>query len=102
MSHGTGGTVSPSSGWYNASQQVSISASPSSCYTFSSWSGSGSGSYSGSNNPATVTINGNISETASFSQKQYALTMGVSPPAGESLREEWGAIRWPQRRFVSS
>jgi hypothetical protein len=69
MQVGSGsGTVSPSSGWYDSGVQVQISASPSSGYRFGSWSGSGSGSYSGTNNPATVTMNGPITETANFIQ----------------------------------
>ncbi|MGC9016406.1 MAG: InlB B-repeat-containing protein, partial [Conexivisphaera sp.] len=60
------GSVAPGSGWYNAGVKVTISASPSNGYLFSSWSGSGSGSYSGTNNPATVTMNGPINETANF------------------------------------
>jgi len=63
-----GGTVSPSSGWYNSGQQVQISASQASGWSFVSWTGSGSGSYSGSNNPATITMNGPITETANFQQ----------------------------------
>jgi len=60
------GSLSPSSGWYNIGTQVQISASPNSGYIFVSWSGSGSGSYSGTNNPATITLNSPITETANF------------------------------------
>jgi len=63
-----GGTVSPSSGWYDAGASVQISATPASNYRFTGWSGSGSGSYSGSSNPATVTMNGPITETANFAK----------------------------------
>ena len=66
MVAGTGGTVSPASGWYDASSAVSISASPNAGYAFTNWTGSGTGSYSGLNNPATVTMSGAISETAAF------------------------------------
>ena len=68
MSAGFGGTVSPSSGWYNSGAGVQISASPNSGYHFTSWTGSGSGSYSGNNNPASITMNGPITETASFTE----------------------------------
>jgi len=61
-----GGSVSPSSGWYNAGSSLQISANPYSGYLFVSWSGSGSGSYSGANNPASVTMNSPINETANF------------------------------------
>jgi hypothetical protein len=60
------GSVSPSSGWYDAGSSVQISATANSGCQFSRWSGSGSGSYSGTNNPASVTMNGPITETAYF------------------------------------
>ncbi len=63
---GTGGTVSPSSAFFNSGQGVSISATPNSGFTFSNWSGTGTGSFSGSTNPASVTMNGPITETANF------------------------------------
>ena len=63
--HGAG-SVSPSSGWYNAGAQVTISALANSGYKFISWSGSGSGSYSGSSNTATITMNSPITETANY------------------------------------
>src|SRR5690242_13012558 len=46
--HGTGGTVSPRSGWKNSGTIVSITATPNSGFSFSNWTGSGTGSYSGS------------------------------------------------------
>jgi hypothetical protein len=62
-----GGTVNPTSGWYDEGQAVSISAVPVSGFTFSGWSGSGSGTpYSGPDNPAQVTLNGWVSQTALF------------------------------------
>lgn len=79
MNPGTGGTVSPPSGWYNSGSGVSISASTDNGYTFASWSGTGNGSYSGTSNNATVTMNGPISETANFTStppqtKTYTVT----------------------------
>ena len=47
MSHGTGGTVTPASGWKNSGAAVSISATPASGYHFSNWTGTGTGSFSG-------------------------------------------------------
>jgi len=67
MNAGAGGTVSPSSGWYNSGAVVGINATTNAGYSFSSWTGTGSGSYSGSANPASVTMNGPISQTANFS-----------------------------------
>ena len=61
-----GGTVSPSSGWYNVGSSVTIDAISNSNFEFVSWSGTGNGSYSGTNNPVSITINGPITETANF------------------------------------
>jgi uncharacterized repeat protein (TIGR01451 family) len=66
MSHGTGGTVSPASGWKNSGSAVSISAMPANGYSFSNWTGTGTGSFSGTNNPASITMSGPITETATF------------------------------------
>ena len=66
MTHGTGGTVSPASGWKNSGVAVSINAMPGANYHFSNWTGSGTGSFSGTNNPASITMNGPITETATF------------------------------------
>ena len=68
MAHGTGGTVSPASGWKNSGTTVSISATPASGYSFSNWTGTGTGSYSGTNNPASITMGGPITENASFTR----------------------------------
>jgi hypothetical protein len=68
MNRGTGGTVSPASGWKNSGTAVSISASPASGYSFSSWTGTGTGSYTGSTNPSSITIGGPITEAAAFTQ----------------------------------
>jgi uncharacterized repeat protein (TIGR02543 family) len=67
MNVGTGGkSVSPTSSWRTTGSIISISATPSTGYTFTSWTGSGSGSFSGATNPASITMNGPITETASF------------------------------------
>ena len=68
MSAGTGGKVSPSSGWKNSGAVVSITGTPNNGYIFSSWTGGGSGSFSGTNNPGSVTMSGPIVETATFRQ----------------------------------
>ncbi|HVP22427.1 MAG TPA: hypothetical protein VMS77_00790 [Conexivisphaerales archaeon] len=80
-SPGTGGGVTPSSGWRNSGTQVQISESVNSGYRFSGWSGSGTGSYTGPNSQATITMNGPITETADFVQ-QYCLTEGAVPGSG--------------------
>jgi hypothetical protein len=66
MTHGTGGSVSPTSGWRNSGATVSISARPANGHSFSNWTGSGTGSYSGTNNPASITMGGPITEMGNF------------------------------------
>jgi len=66
MSAGTGGTVTPASGWKNSGAAVSITARPAAGYSFTRWSGTGTGSFSGATNPVNVTILGPISEAATF------------------------------------
>ncbi len=51
---------------YCNGQQVTVEAFAAPGYTFSSWTGSGTGSYSGSSDPAAVTVNGLVTETANF------------------------------------
>src|SRR5437660_1753559 len=65
LTSGCCGSVSPTSGGQLAGKIVTITATPNSgCYSFNGWTGSGSGSYTGSANPAMVTMNGDITETA--------------------------------------
>ena len=66
MNAGANGSVSPASDWTNSGAVVNISATPAGGFSFNNWTGSGSGSYSGNNNPASITMNGPIIETASF------------------------------------
>lgn len=66
MTAGSGGKVSPVSGWKNSGAVVSITATPNSGFVFSSWSGNGTGSFSGTTNPVNVTMGGPVSETAAF------------------------------------
>jgi YVTN family beta-propeller protein len=66
MSHGTGGNVSPTSGWRNRGATLSITATPATGYHFINWTGTGIGSYSGANNPASITMSGPITERAIF------------------------------------
>src|SRR6478672_4060547 len=83
MSHGTGGTVSPSSGWRNSGAAISIKATPTNnssvSYNFSRWTGTGTGSYSGTNNPVSITMNGPITENASFTQNNVQVTVQTNP-----------------------
>ncbi|HET6348643.1 MAG TPA: YCF48-related protein [Candidatus Krumholzibacteria bacterium] len=81
---GSGGSVSPAPGWWDAGTPVTISASADSGYYFVSWSGSGPGSYSGSSNPRTITVNGPIVQQAQFAPGQapvYPAELTLLPSA---------------------
>jgi len=67
MSAGSGGTVTPASGWKNAGSNVTIKARANHGFRFAGWVGSGTGSYTGTNNPGSITMNGPITETGNFS-----------------------------------
>ena len=83
MTAGTGGTVSPTSGWKNSGTIVSVTATPTNntqvSYSFSGWTGSGIGSYSGTTNPASITMNGPVTETAAFIQNPVQVTVQTNP-----------------------
>jgi hypothetical protein len=74
------GSTSPAVGsyWYDQGQTVKLLASPGSAYSFSSWTGSGPGSYSGAASTASVTMNGPIVETATFTKLNGAAISGVT------------------------
>ncbi len=82
-SAGTGGAVSPASAWYDSGKAVTITATPNAGYAFLSWTGTGNGSYSGTNNPASVTMDGPVTETAGFGTT-VRVTI-TSNPAGRSV-----------------
>jgi hypothetical protein len=77
VSPSDGGSVSPSSGWYDEGSIVTISAVPNSGYRFDGWQGSGTGSYTGGENPATIRIFSPVTETAVF-VKQGTVTFTAS------------------------
>jgi N-acetylneuraminic acid mutarotase len=83
MNAGLGGTVSPPNSWRTSGTTVSVTATPTNnssvSYSFSGWTGSGTGSYSGTNNPASITMNGPITETAAFTQNPVQITVQTSP-----------------------
>lgn len=73
------GTVSPNSGWYDANSHIDISAFPPSVligerYVWLGWTGTSDVSYTGMDNPASVTMNSPITETASW-RHEYFLTV---------------------------
>ena len=72
VSGNTGGSVlrDPDRPGYNPGESVTLTAVAEPGYTFSEWSGD----LTGSTNPATVTMNSDLSITASFTQDEYTLT----------------------------
>jgi len=90
----TEGTVTPKSGWQNSGASVSIQATPNTNFAFVSWTGSGTGSFTGTGNPATITLNGPISETAKFQQASGQLTVNLlSPTNGTTVTSSPVAFR---------
>ena len=68
-----GGTLNPSSGSFDEGTTISITATPSPEYIFSKWSGS----MSSNNNPISMTMNSDKSLTATFTKRQYPLTITI-------------------------
>jgi hypothetical protein len=79
MKGGTGGSVTPGSGWKSSGATVSISATAAAGYTFSNWTGTGTGSYSGTTTPGSIVMNGPITETATFAQNPVQVTVQTNP-----------------------
>lgn len=73
-----GGEVvkNPNKTYYSLNETVSLEAIPNEGFYFEGWSGN----LTGSQNPATVTITGNLRITANFSRSQYKLNITVNPP----------------------
>jgi peptidoglycan/xylan/chitin deacetylase (PgdA/CDA1 family) len=95
------GNVSPTSGLYNSGETLAIAASPPSAgngerYVWLGWTGSGAGSYSGANNPASITLNGQILETAMW-RHEFKLSLSVmngntTPSAGDYWYEAGSTV----------
>ena len=66
-------TKNPSQTTYAYGTVVQLTAVPGTGWAFSSWSGN----LSGSTNPTSITMNGNKSVTAHFTQNQYMLTITI-------------------------
>jgi uncharacterized repeat protein (TIGR02543 family) len=66
-------TVDPHQAGYHYGDVVTLTATADPGWTFAGWSGD----LSGSANPATITITGDASVTATFTQDAYALTLNV-------------------------
>ncbi len=61
-----GGSVTPGSGWHNASSEVVVAAEPIEGFAFASWIGVGEGSYSGSEASHKVVMDDPVKEKAVF------------------------------------
>jgi hypothetical protein len=72
---GTGGTITPATGYVNAGTAVPVTATANSGYSFNGFSGA----LSGTTNPQSVTISGPLSVTAGFSVSQSSTTIQTSP-----------------------
>ena len=68
-------TRNPDQPTYVYGSQVQLTATANPGYTFSNWSGGASGA----TNPITITMNGNQTVTANFTQDHYTLTVSVVP-----------------------
>ena len=83
---GLGGSVSPISTWTNSGKVLSITATPSNGFTFGGWTGAGSGAYTGTNNPAGITMNSAVTESAVFLPPRQPITgISVNNSNGVSL-----------------
>jgi len=65
----------PWSGQFSSGGQVQLDAVPDGGWSFSNWSVD----LTGSTNPSSITMSGNKSVTANFTQDQYSLTLAVNP-----------------------
>jgi hypothetical protein len=79
-------SLSTTGGWYNASQSITLSASPSPGWVFQGWSGSGSGSYSGAGSFVTIVVNGPISENALFVQPGIITSSSSSSTSSNAIQ----------------
>jgi hypothetical protein len=86
------GSVSPSSGWHNAGQGLTISATANTGYGFLSWTGSGAESYTGAHVHATITMNSAITETANFGVK---ITITSNPTGSGYVTVDGAAVTAP-------
>lgn len=68
---GSGSVIANVTGPYNYGQAVLLNATGNPGWSFSAWSGN----LTGTENPKSITIDGNMSVTASFTQDEHALTI---------------------------
>ncbi len=70
-----GGAISPNSGWFGSGNQITITATANTGYTFAGFTGTGTGSYTGSASSTQITLNDPVTETANFNINHYTLTL---------------------------
>jgi uncharacterized repeat protein (TIGR02543 family) len=63
---------------------VTVTAAANTGWTFDSWSGD----HSGTTNPDTVTMTGSRVVTATFTQNEYILTVGVNPGGSGTVAKD--------------
>ncbi len=85
----SGGTVSPVSGWYNASRVINLKAVANKNYYFAYWAGSGKGSYTGNNTSEPVTLESSINETALFSPSGEEVFSVIFTESGLPTGSQW-------------
>jgi uncharacterized repeat protein (TIGR02543 family) len=100
------GTVTPPNGQYEIASNITISASsPTNTtgmrYIFQGWTGTGVGSYTGPNNPASVMMTDNITETASW-KMQYNLEVSSNQTSTPSNGSYWYDSGTPITAFVTT
>jgi subtilisin family serine protease len=114
------GSVSPSSGWYDAGSMVTIEAAAPSAdsgerYVWNGWTGTGSGSYTDTDSQASVTMNGAVTEAASWTLQYYlnvtslygsptpvsgwfdagtSVTASINSPVAESIVTQHACTGW--------
>lgn len=79
-----GGNTS-TSGFFDYEGEIQISASANPGYAFKNWTGSGAGSFTGTLNPALVTLNEAITETAFLTSQSAVLITVTSSPTGSGF-----------------
>lgn len=90
-----GGTVEPSSGWYPENSTVSLQASPSRGFEFSSWMVQVGKAYPGARSTTNITIKEPLTISAVFKERQtispaiLILTAGVALALGYVLRRQY-------------
>jgi hypothetical protein len=80
------GSVSPSSGEYDAGTEVTLAAAAASGYAFDHWSGGATGTTS----DITITMDSDKSVTANFRIMTYALTTNISPSGAGAVSPSGG------------